>query len=92
MAPISEQFKLSLAILMLKPHKYIPMYCNKVPTGLLALFQDYKHLFLILYAYIFALSAYSGDGEHRFRFYREHLNSTHWVHDIFNLSVHDGQF
>jgi hypothetical protein len=36
--------------------------------------------------------AYSGDGEHRFRFYREHLNSTHWVHDIFNLSVHDGQF
>lgn len=37
-------------------------------------------------------SAYSGDGEHRFRFYREHLNSTHWVHDIFNLSVHDGQF
>ncbi len=55
MAPISEQFKLSLAILMLKPHKYIPMYCNKVPTGLLALFQDYKHLFLILYAYIFAL-------------------------------------
>ena len=40
---------------MLKPHKYIPMYCNKVPTGLLALFQDYKRLFLILYAYIFAL-------------------------------------
>lgn len=38
------------------------------------------------------LAAYSGDGEHRFRFYREHLNSTHWVHDIFNLSVHDGQF
>jgi hypothetical protein len=38
------------------------------------------------------LVAYSGDGEHRFRFYREHLNSTHWVHDIFNLSVHDGQF
>ena len=37
-------------------------------------------------------AAYSGDGEHRFRFYREHLNSTHWVHDIFNLSVHDGQF
>ena len=37
-------------------------------------------------------TAYSGDGEHRFRFYREHLNSTHWVHDIFNLSVHDGQF
>jgi len=36
--------------------------------------------------------AYSGDGEHRFRFYREHLNSTHWVHDIFNLSVHDGKF
>ena len=36
--------------------------------------------------------AYYGDGEHRFRFYREHLNSTHWVHDIFNLSVHDGQF
>ncbi len=36
--------------------------------------------------------AYSGDGEHRFRFYREHLNFTHWVHDIFNLSVHDGQF
>ncbi|WP_024601817.1 TniQ family protein [Pseudoalteromonas sp. TB41] len=40
----------------------------------------------------FAKVAYSGDGEHRFRFYREHLNSTHWVHDIFNLSVHDGQF
>ncbi|ASM55958.1 hypothetical protein PNIG_b0353 [Pseudoalteromonas nigrifaciens] len=39
-----------------------------------------------------AAVAYSGDGEHRFRFYREHLNSTHWVHDIFNLSVHDGQF
>ena len=39
-----------------------------------------------------AFDAYSGDGEHRFRFYREHLNSTHWVHDIFNLSVHDGQF
>ena len=38
------------------------------------------------------ICAYSGDGEHRFRFYREHLNSTHWVHDIFNLSVHDGQF
>ena len=38
------------------------------------------------------IGAYSGDGEHRFRFYREHLNSTHWVHDIFNLSVHDGQF
>ncbi len=38
------------------------------------------------------VDAYSGDGEHRFRFYREHLNSTHWVHDIFNLSVHDGQF
>ena len=42
--------------------------------------------------YHFACYAYSGDGEHRFRFYREHLNSTHWVHDIFNLSVHDGQF
>ena len=40
----------------------------------------------------FTAVAYSGDGEHRFRFYREHLNSTHWVHDIFNLSVHDGQF
>ncbi len=40
----------------------------------------------------FVNGAYSGDGEHRFRFYREHLNSTHWVHDIFNLSVHDGQF
>ncbi len=39
-----------------------------------------------------ALCAYSGDGEHRFRFYREHLNFTHWVHDIFNLSVHYGQF
>ena len=36
--------------------------------------------------------AYSGDGEHRFRFYREHLNFTHWVLGIFNLSVHDGQF
>ncbi len=41
---------------------------------------------------ILSIVAYSGDGEHRFRFYREHLNSTHWVHDIFNLSVHDGQF
>ncbi|ASM52178.1 hypothetical protein PESP_b0648 [Pseudoalteromonas espejiana DSM 9414] len=26
-----------------------------MPTGLLALFQDYKHLFLIIYTYIFAL-------------------------------------
>jgi len=55
---------------------------------------QYSHLKFDLSSFLGMLEdfAYSGDGEHRFRFYREHLNSTHWVHDIFNLSVHDGQF
>jgi len=31
------------------------MYYSKALTGLLALYQDYKRLFLILYAYILGL-------------------------------------
>jgi hypothetical protein len=63
----------------------------KVDKGKLQI-QLYVGILILPLAFFIPMAAYSGDGEHRFRFYREHLNSTHWVHDIFNLSVHDGQF